>query len=115
MKIRNLTPHVVSVADEEGKITHTFPPVDLPARIEVEEVSLPWTLHGAPIIAQRWKEVINLPAPQEGTIYIVSTLVRKQLRGRPDVVSPDTGPTAVRDGGGNVIAVRRFVGEETEK
>jgi len=41
--------------------------------------------------------------------YIVSSLVAQAVKGRNDVVSPDTSPaSAVRDENGNIIGVKRF-------
>lgn len=43
------------------------------------------------------------------TIYVVSALVASRCAGRPDVYSPDTGPTAIRDDEGRIVAVRGLV------
>lgn len=45
----------------------------------------------------------------KGKTYVVSALVLAHCAGRKDVVAPDTGPTAVRDGNSHIAAVRGFV------
>jgi len=41
--------------------------------------------------------------------YIVSSLVAQALRGRNDIIAPDTSPNnVVRDENGNIIGVKRF-------
>jgi hypothetical protein len=53
--------------------------------------------------------VEGLPDPVAGVVYIVSGRVLSELAGsRPDVVSPDTGPDAIRENG-QIKAVRGFV------
>jgi hypothetical protein len=49
------------------------------------------------------------PSPQPGVYYLVSSRVASHpaLRGRQDVLSPDTGPTAFRQNG-QIIAVTRL-------
>jgi hypothetical protein len=53
-------------------------------------------------------EVENLPAPIQGVIFIVSQIVASHVK-REDVFYPDTGPDALRDERGNIIAVRRLI------
>ena len=50
-------------------------------------------------------EISGLPEPSADVIYITS-LVVAQRASRSDVVSPDSGPTAIRNENGQVIAVR---------
>ncbi|RME25645.1 MAG: hypothetical protein D6800_07370, partial [Candidatus Zixiibacteriota bacterium] len=54
-------------------------------------------------------DVEGLPDPQDGTVYLVSSMVLSAVRGRRDVVAPDTGPTAIRDETGRITAVTRLV------
>jgi hypothetical protein len=70
-------------------------------------------INGVPLVTTEYGEVEGLPAPQPGTIYIVSLVVLQALAGkRNDVVAPNTAPTplgAVRDSQGRIIGVRSFV------
>jgi len=62
------------------------------------------------------KEVINeygkpdsAQLPEPDIVYIVFSPVLSGVKRRNDVVAPDTGPCAVRDEKGQIIAVRGFV------
>ncbi len=51
----------------------------------------------------------EFPKPAIGTIYLVSSMVQEELHACPDVLTPDTGPTAIRRNG-QVWAVVRLIG-----
>lgn len=51
----------------------------------------------------------GLPDPEPGTVYVVSRAVAEAARGRPDVLAPDTGGSAIRDDSGRIVAVTGFV------
>jgi hypothetical protein len=82
------------------------PPTAPAARVAVSSVPAGTTEYCVPLVRQEFGEIENLPAPIPGVVYITSTLV-PQRAGRPDVVSPDTGPTAIRENG-QVVAVRNL-------
>ena len=98
----NLTPHEIRVRLTNGE-EFKFAPSGQAARVSVtsEKVAEP---EGIPVLRQVFGAVQGLPEPEEGVIYITSTLVA-QVAKRVDVVSPDTGPTAIREAG-QVVAVR---------
>jgi hypothetical protein len=104
-EVVNLTPHAISVADSEGNVVMTLPPSGHVARVATSQ-EVVWELVGRPVTRTVFGEVTGIPEPVEGTVYLVSTLVAQAAR-RSDVVSPDTGPTAVRKDG-QVVAVRGF-------
>lgn len=111
MKLVNVTRHPISLANEAGEVIETIAPSGAVALIEmtpgiaakVPGVAVP--VQGPPTIGQ----IVGLPAPAEGVLYIASLLVA-QAAGRSDVVQPGTGP---RDNPvrveGRVVAVRRLV------
>lgn len=108
----NLTPHeiVLRGADADQRI----PPTTPPARISTTARQVN-CINGIAVVATDFGEIENLPAVQSDgcTIYITGTLVA-QRAARPDVLSPDTGPTAIRENG-QVVAVTRlqsFVSED---
>ena len=73
------------------------------------------TVGEIPIVATEFGEITGLPEPKPGVLYLGSTLLAQAAArlGRNDVVSPDTGPTAIR-ANGQVVAVIRlqtFAGE----
>jgi hypothetical protein len=114
----NLTPHPVTlVVSELPPRTHydvhrilcvEFPASGTVARIEFDEPKVQmidgFRVHDTTPV----KGIANLPEPKLNVMYLVSSLVREQLRGqhRSDVFSPDTGTTAVRNEKGAVFAVR---------
>ncbi|MEW6259410.1 MAG: hypothetical protein AB1547_05835 [Thermodesulfobacteriota bacterium] len=105
MKLVNLTPHDINIADETGKFFRTIPPTGVPARVQT--IALPrGDIDGVPFVETSYGEVENLPPEDEETVYIVSQFVINALPNRKDLVRPDTGPSCVRDGDGNIIGVR---------
>lgn len=73
-----------------------------------------------PIYGVRVRRKINgavtgLPDPVEGLTFIVSGMVRDALNALPahlqrsDVYAPDTGPDAIRNDKGHIVAVRGLV------
>ena len=103
----NLTPHAINIIDQNGQ-EHTFPASGEVARVSssMEEIS---PIGEFSVARQSFGKVEGLPAPQEGTFYIVSGLVLAHCGHRGDVVAPRTDGTAVRNDKGHIIAVRGFV------
>ena len=68
--------------------------------------------HGlqVPVISRTFTEVKELPDPEPGTIYLVSSMVLAAVPDRTDVFAPDSGPTATRNDKGHVVAVHRLIG-----
>jgi len=109
MKLINLTAHPIHIADADGRVIRTLEPSGHVARVAVEQREV-GVIDGVPVVESVFGEVEGLPEPQDGVVYIVSTptMLAARKMGRTDVVSPDTGPTAVRDEEGRIVAVRRF-------
>lgn len=102
-EVVNLTPHAISVMTEEG--IRTFEPSGVVARVQTTTETLE-SVSGVPVSRTQFGEVSGLPAPKSGVVYIASSLVASHAK-RPDVLSPDTGPTAIRKDG-QIVAVRAF-------
>ena len=102
MKIINLCPHAVNIIDGP-----TFES-DGCARVTTDDVKIR-PINGISVHVTTYRDVIGLPEPQDGVVYIVSTIVRAALPHRLDLISPDSGPTARRDLAGRIIAVRGFM------
>lgn len=106
-KIVNLTPHTIVVRIEETE--KSFPAFGKVARVtsEMKDVG---TIAGIPVKSQIFGEVEGLPAPEDGTVYVVSALVlsRAKAAGRTDVIAPNTAQ-AIRDEQGRIVAVPGFV------
>lgn len=89
------------------RVEHVFPASGVVARVQATNLDRD-PVAGFRLRSQEFGEVSGLPAPKEGTVYIVSALVLGQCKDRSDVVAPDTGPDAVRENG-QIRAVRGFV------
>lgn len=103
----NLTPHQITVRSQDGT-DHVFPPSGQLARVATTEVvvgSCPVT--GAAIVSRTLGAPQGLP--EAGTPCLVSAMVAGSCHGRPGVFAPDSGPSAIRDDRGLVVAVTRLV------
>ena len=107
MKLVNLTPHAIVIRLADGT-DRTIPPSGQTVRCQVRTEQLE-PLDGISVVRSAFGDLEGLPAPEEGTVFITSTPAAQKaaVLGRTDVVSPDTGPTAIRENG-QVKAVRGF-------
>ncbi len=105
MRPVNCTPHIIRIFKNESMIE--IPPSGYIARIDIKQIVVS-NIDGIPVVKNLYGMPDGLPGPKEDHFYIVSKLVRDNLEGRPDVVAPDTGPTAIRDKTREVCAVRQF-------
>lgn len=113
MTIINLTPHPIVIRAVGGADTVIAPDPAGPARIssttgqDVTPSGCPVPVFSAPV----WGAVTGLPAPEDGVLLVVSSLVAARCPDRDDVVSPGTGPAdgAIRDESGRIVAVTRLV------
>lgn len=104
VKFVNLTLHDIAIRVNDD-VERVIPPSGQTAYVAIEESNAP-TIDGVPVIVARTGDIVGLPDPAPDTIYVVSMPTAQAAR-RPDVVSPDTGPTAVREAG-RIVAVRRL-------
>ena len=102
----NLTQHKIVIFN--GGFTVEISPSGTVARVATEETCV-GEINGIPLISRKIGEPENIPAPQDGKIYIVSAMVLSAIADREDVVAPDTGATAIRDNSGRIIAVNRLI------
>ena len=108
----NLTPHPITIAID-GRDPVTIPPSGIVARVDTTEIPRGNMAFGdafaeVPVISRRFGEVTGLPT-DPGTACLVSSLVLSAIPGRPNTFAPDTGPTAIRDEKGHIVAVTRLV------
>lgn len=113
-KIVNLTKHVVNVqvTNENGTTDYVFEPSGMEARVSSKQETF-MDVCGIPVVRTEYSSVEGLPAQEDGTIYIVSTLVLQALKAngmtRTDCVAPNTSPAgAIRNELGQVVAVKGF-------
>lgn len=100
----NLTPHAIHVL--KGEKIVEFPASGKVARLQTLTEPRP-EIDGFRVDATRYGDVSDLPEPEDGMVFIVSQMIVAAVR-RPDVVAPDTGPTAIRENG-QIKAVRGFI------
>ena len=108
MPVVNLTPHMVTIVDGSSRVIQRWPRADVPARVEAVRVRIARVAgvpEGVPLIAEE-RIRANLPEPQEGVWFIVSSVVGFAHPERRDLLVPSD---LVRDGKGVVTACRSFV------
>ncbi|MFD6951642.1 hypothetical protein A6A08_24180 [Nocardiopsis sp. TSRI0078] len=105
MRVVNLTPHVVTVVDERSRVIRRWPGAVRPARVEAVRVPVGLEVAGVPLMAEK-RTRADLPEPQEGVWFIVSSVVVSAHPERRDLLVPSD---LVRDGSGVVTACRSFV------
>ncbi len=99
-QVVNLTPHPLVLHDESGQVVVTLPrPSVAVPRLEVTH-RLAGTIDHIPVFTAVYGACLHEPTPHPGVHYIVSSLVRRHLRHRTDLVTP--GPP-VRDASGTVV------------
>ena len=100
--IINLTPHKISIVNEEGDVIKVFESAGV-ARAAQNDVQI-GMLEGIPIIETTFGEPVDLPEYSQGTYYIVSALTAKaaSLSGRSTRDLFLTGKT-VRNRDGQII------------
>lgn len=101
MNFINLTPHDLNIVGDDGVV------VDIPktgdvARVNVDRVKV-GSVNGIDLFNSVYGDVVGLPDPVAGTIYVVSGLVRSAAAGRTDVASPGA---LVRDADGRPVGAR---------
>ena len=116
--LKNLTPHSISVFAADGKtLLVTVPPSGVIARVTVSRVETGVVpiepdaaailrhdpLAGIPVYVGTYGAVTGLPAPDLGTVYIVSAMVRQAVQTRRDVLSPGE---LIRDAAGQPLGCR---------
>lgn len=105
MKVINLTPHTIKVVNDANEVIREYPASGMVARAATIAETV-GNIDGIPVKHIAFGEVQGLPDPQDGVVYLVSMVVAQAVK-RPDVIAPDTGPTAYRENG-QIVGVRGF-------
>lgn len=101
----NSTPHAINFYDFEGHPVLTVEPSGTVARAEARHIIV-GTLEvvaaeaSIPISKVEYGKVFNLPEPEEGTIYIVSSITAQACPEREDVFITDG---SIRDAEGHIV------------
>jgi hypothetical protein len=97
VKLVNLTPETFDIADANGNITITLRPSGNVAKVYIHH-EVVQTISGIPVISEAYFEIVDLPKPKDGVMYIVSEEVARAAK-RPDVVFPKIGPAIINKDG----------------
>jgi len=102
MKIVNLTPHRIDFCTADGSPLMSVEPSGTIARVSVKTETI-GEIAGIPVTKSVYSDVVDLPAPQEETVYVVSSLVAQRCVDRDDVFIPNE---SVRDSEGKIIGCK---------
>jgi hypothetical protein len=83
----NCTPHPVEMRSGSGLLLESYPPSGIVPRVLQRFVPLP-KLDGFSVTAREIYHVKDIPEPQPGVMYIVSSLVSMALPNRCDLLVP---------------------------
>jgi hypothetical protein len=107
----NLTPHEVTLVDDQGNVTLVVKPEETSARVQSERKS--FLVPGLGQVNQVvLGEVSGLPEYQYGVWLIVSRMVAERLPERADLIIPDE---TVRDSQGKIVGCKSFATMATAK
>jgi hypothetical protein len=96
--LKNLTPHIVNIFDEEGELIVSVQPEIVSARVKTSRESLGKN-GNIPIFKNNYSDVEGLPEPLEDTIFVVSAKVAERAK-RDDVMYPGE---LIRDASGQPV------------
>lgn len=118
MELINKTPHTINIICEDGTKINLEPVLPTPRVSSSSVKTAAYTItdgngieHEIVREAPVFGEVVDLPEPKEGTIYIVSMLVAARAHNRTDLVSPGR---QLRNENGQVIGCAGLQGKEGE-
>lgn len=105
MIITNLTPHTITFISANNNMQkYAVAPSGIVARVSantetIGQISTPEGF-AIPITQTVFGEVENLPSPEEGVVYVVSSLVAGRVPDRHDVFIPNE---SIRDDKGRIV------------
>lgn len=102
-KVINMTPHPITICDDDGNILRQIMPCGRWIRLSHETVSAGFDVDGIPVTVTKFGDPIGLPPYEEGVFYVVSQLVKNALTDRQDLLVP---AETVRDERGRIIGCR---------
>lgn len=106
MTLINLTPHTINFVNAEGEPLMAIEPSGQLARVTAHTITTGSVSVGdvtLQVTGTTYGDVEGLPAPEEGTIYIVSSLVASRVPDRTDVFIPNE---SVRDDKGRIVGCK---------
>lgn len=97
MNIINLTPHTVNIMHND--VETTIEPYGIVARCTVNEELIGY-VNDIPVYKTVMGDVVYLPEPKDGVVFIVSRVVAEAAKGRDDLYIPTK---SIRDSAGRII------------
>lgn len=104
MHLINLTPHTIHLIVNSKVVS--VPPSGVVARVQMTTTVVSRIDDGIPLVRSSPGNVIDLPEPCEGTLFLVSALVRVACPNRSDIASPGD---LVRDAEGLVVGCKTLI------
>ena len=102
-KFVNLIGHEITISGYG-----TLPKSDNPCFVKTKQ-RIVGKVVGIPIAETHFESIENLPDPEDGVYYIVNRITMDFIPfDREDVFCVDTGPSAIRDESGQVVAVTQL-------
>ena len=118
IKLVNKTPHGLNPVTDDGARISLEPVLPTPRVSSSSVKTASYTItdgegteHVITREAPTFGEIVDLPEPEEGVIYVVSMLVAARAVGRTDLVSPGR---QLRNEAGQVIGCAGLQGKEGE-
>lgn len=105
-KLVNLTPHAITMMDDNENIIFIIEPSGNVARVSVRtERTETLTFNDMPLATSKsvYGKVEGLPEAEDGVVYIVSSMVAQRVPEREDVFIPNE---SVRDEIGRIIGCK---------
>ena len=106
MKLVNLTPHEITIVNDEGEILLRIQPSGTVARIEMRHVKVAYfDTDGAsiPVNHVQLGQTNGLPEMTPGVMLLVSRVVAEAVRDRDDILITDE---SIRDHDGRIIGCK---------
>ena len=110
MRLKNYTPHTITVFDKLGNKLGDLPSEGV-TRVKEKTKNTSHFVLGSvevPLVTKTYTEVEGLPEPENETLCVVSMMVLN-ASDRTDLIAPDTGEGVVRDENGRILGVKQFV------
>ena len=100
--IINMTPHAISMVDQDGNLVCKFEPSGATIRLSAKTERV-GEVNGLPLTKTVYGEPEGLPEYQDGTWYIVSAMIKAALPERTDLLVP---AEQVRNDAGQIIGCK---------
>ena len=109
--LKNLTNHIIKIV-KDNEIIAEIEPEGIVCRAETNfnpGYSIEVDGHRIPTVKPNFKKIVDLPPPEDGVFYIVSNIAFTWIKGRRDIIAPDTWKGVLLDSNGKVYAVSQFL------